>query len=939
MKKRLSKHEYELPFFKKEGFVRRQCLKCGEHYWTLRPESETCGEANPEGCGELSFINNPPTKRAFTMGEMRETFLSFFEKHDHTRMNPYPIVARWRDDLYLTSASIVDFQPYVTDGIIPPPANPLVISQPCIRLVDVANTGPTFGRHLTIFEMGGHHAFNYPEKTVYWKDETVRYHNEFVRKELGVSAEEVTYKEDVWSGGGNGGPSLETIVGGLELDTLVFMKFKVKGGEFTEIPIKTVDTGYGMERYTWVSQGAISGFHAVYGRILEKVVKIASLGEVDQSMLMKAARFSGGFSIEKSASRRLDRWRRAAEAIEVSVKELADTLKPIENTFAVLDHTRSLAFLLAEGVVPSNVQEGYLTRLLIRRTQRKLKALGIEDSLNEIVEMQIEEWSCDFPHLRKMHDEILQILKVEREKFQKTLLRGNALVKRTAKDLKSKKKRKMPTQMLVEFYDSHGLPPEEVRDVAEKEGIEVVVPQDFYAMIAERHLEAEPKKPETDKKHSLIEDLPPTNRLYYEDSYLTSFESEVLRVLDDNEFVLNQTAFYPEGGGQPGDRGHIEFGGKSIAVTDAQKVGTVIIHSLDGKPPEEGAKIKGFIDWKRRIYLMRAHTATHLIMGAARRVLGQHVWQTGTQKDVEQARLDISHYQRLTLKEVSKIESLANQAVLEAIPVEVNWLPRNEAEANHGFRLYQGGAVPGKEIRVVRVGNWEVEACGGTHVKNTIEIGFIKILHTERIQDGIERIAYSTGQYALKAVQQKEELIQQLSKTLNAPVDKLLPTTKHLLEEWKVTRRNNEKLEKELAKHEREASRAIEWENIRGFNVASGIVNWVSTEQGLVSVNNEQLKDRPNTIALTGAIINGKARVIVSGSSDTFNRGFKANEVAFKSGELLGGGGSGSVSFAQAGGPKTEKIQEAIDVAKKTIEQLDETVKRGSKDKHSGAGK
>ncbi|UCD96623.1 MAG: alanine--tRNA ligase, partial [Candidatus Bathyarchaeota archaeon] len=855
-------------------------------------------------------------------------------------MKPYPIVARWRDDLYLTSASIVDFQPYVTNGIIPPPANPLVISQPCIRLVDIANTGPTFGRHLTIFEMGGHHAFNYPDKTVYWKDETVKFHNEYIRKELGVASEEVTYKEDVWSGGGNGGPSLETIVGGLELDTLVFMKFKVEGEKFIELPIKTVDTGYGIERYAWVSQGTISGFHVIYGEVLEELVKMVGLTEVDQSMLMKAARFSGEFSIEKSTSRPLDRWEGAARAIEVGVQELADVLKPVEDTFAVLDHTKSLTFLLAEGVVPSNVREGYLARLLIRRTQRKLQALGIEDSLNELVEMQIKKWSRDFPYLRIARNEILQILKVEKKKFQKTLFRGNALVKRAAKDLKSKQKRKMPSQMLVELYDSHGLPPEEVRDTAGQEGIEVNIPQDFYAMIAERHLEGEPRKPEVDNDQALLEDLPPTTRLYYEDPYLTSFESKVLRVFDDKKIVLKKTAFYPEGGGQPGDSGHIKFNGRTVAVTDVQKVGNVIVHSLAGEPPQEGVRIRAFIDWNRRIYLMRAHTATHVVMGAARRVLGQHVWQTGTQKEVEQARLDISHYQRLTPKEVKEIEVLANEAVLDAIPVDVNWLPRSEAEANHGFRLYQGGAVPGKEIRVVKVGDWEVEACGGTHVKNTSELGFIKILHTERIQDGIERITYSTGQYALKAVQYKEDLIQQLSQTLNGPVDKLLPTAKHLLEEWKTSRRTNERLEKALAEAmAKESTDILQRDEIGGFHTVTGVVNWVSTEQGLASVNNELLKNSSRTIAVTGAIINNKARIIVSGSSDTISTGFNAKEIVYEPGEILGGGGSGSVSFAQAGGPKTEKIEEAIEAAKNSIGKIRKTYKRGSTDKQSGAGK
>jgi alanyl-tRNA synthetase len=260
--------EYALPFFKESGHVRKHCPRCGEYYWTQNAEQKTCGEATSDECACYSFIGDPPTKKKYDLHQMREAFLSYFEKHGHARIKPYPVVARWRDDIYLTHASIIDFQPYVTDGIAPAPANPLVISQPCIRMVDIANTGPTFGRHMTIFEMGGAHAFNYPDKEVYWKDQTVRYHHDWVTRDLGVKSEEIIYKEDVWIGGGNAGPDVECIIRGLEVATLVFMQYKVVNDEFVKLPIRTVDTGYGIDRYAWLSQGVPSGFHAIYGSLL-----------------------------------------------------------------------------------------------------------------------------------------------------------------------------------------------------------------------------------------------------------------------------------------------------------------------------------------------------------------------------------------------------------------------------------------------------------------------------------------------------------------------------------------------------------------------------------------------------------------------------------------------------------------------------------------------
>jgi len=914
-KRRFPEKEYHVPFFDEQGYVRKLCPKCGEYFWTQMPDMETCGEASSKGCALYTFINNPPTRKPYSLREMREAFLSFFEKRGHKRMKPYPVVARWRDDLYLTSASIVDFQPYVTNGIVPPPANPLVISQPCIRLVDVDNTGPTFGRHCTIFEMGGHHAFNYPDKKVYWKDATVRYHHEFVTKELGIPSKEIIYKEDVWSGGGNAGPDLETVVRGLELATLVFMKFKVIDDKFVELPIQTVDTGYGIERYAWISQGAVSGFHTIYGTILEEIFQMADINQMEPKLLAEVAKFSGAFELEKSTDKG-NSWNKVARHVGMSASKLAEILQPVENVFAVADHTKSLAFMLAEGVVPSNVQEGYLTRLLIRRTYRLLKALNIENRLEDIIDLQISKWSEDFPYLKEMRDEIIEMLSVERKKFKETLRRGTALVKRIAKDLKLKRKKQIPIETLLELYDSHGLPPEAVRDSAVKEGIAVETPENFYKMVAERHLQAPPKEVVIDERLELVADLPETRMLYYENAYLTEFESRVLRVLDNDQVVLEQTIFYPEGGGQPGDRGILELNRKEAEVVDVQKVGKVIIHVVEGNVPKKGETIKGRVDWGRRSYLMRAHTATHLVMGAARRVLGQHVWQTGAQKNVKQARLDISHYQRLTPKETNKIEVLANQAVINMIPVETTWLPRDEAEAKHGFRLYQGGAVPGKEIRVVKVGDWEVEACAGTHVKNTGEIGFIKILHTERIQDGVERIVYSTGRYAVEASQKKEELLLKLSETLDAPLEKLLPTTKRLLKEWKETRREKERLQKTLAK---KGTTSLQPQKLSKFNVLIGIVDWISNDQGLVSTSNEFVKTGPNNIAVVGGIIDNNARIVVSVGPNAIDIGIDANEIASLSGAILGGGGSGTQSFAQAGGPLKDKLNEALTKVEETL--------------------
>lgn len=926
MKKRFPAEEYSLPFFKEADYVRKLCPKCGEYFWTQNPDQITCGEATSEGCAFYTFIGDPPTKKSYNLREMRESFLSFFEEHGHARIKPYPVVARWRDDIYLTHASIIDFQPYVTNGIAPPPANPLVISQPCIRLVDIANTGPTFGRHLTIFEMGGAHAFNYPDKEVYWKDQTVRYHHDWVTEDLGVKPEEIVYKEGVWSGGGNAGPCLESIIRGLEVATLVFMQYKVVNDEFVKLPIRTVDPGYGIDRYAWLSQGALSGFHAVYGGLLDKIFKMAGITKIDSKLLKKVAEVSGLVSLDKTASR-LETRKKEAELVGMSTDELDKFLVPIENVFAVADHTKCLCFMLSEGVVPSNIQAGYLARLVFRRIYRLLRMLDIPDKLYDIVDMQIDFWSKDFPHFKEMRNEIMEMLSVEEEKFDETIRRGEGMVKRISSELKTQKQKEIPIETLTELYDSHGLPPEIVKQAAENEGLKVEIPENFYGLIAQRHMQASKPMEEEAKPEEWLEkevtSLPETEQLYYKDQYMKEFEAKVLKVIGKEYVVLDKTCFYPEGGGQPADNGYFMFDGNRVEIVDAQKVGRVIVHKVKSAVlPKEGGKLKGVIDWDKRYSLMKNHTATHLVNGAARRVLGQHVWQFGTQKGVESSRLDISHYRRLTLEEIYKIETLANQAILDNMPVETAWMPRSEAESRYGFRLYQGGAVPGKMIRVVKTGDWDVEACAGTHLKSTGEIGFIKITHSERVQDGVERLVYSVGIPALKAVQKNEQLLLKVAETLNASLEKLDKTAEKLVKDLKEANAERRKLIKELAERESVALGAKTAEEIRevgGIKLVMRDFQESIDVDRMVQTANEIIKRNETTVAIFYGSDGKNARIMVMAGETALEKGVNANEIVREASAIIGGGGGGKPNFAQGGGTQTEKLPEAIKKAEETL--------------------
>jgi alanyl-tRNA synthetase len=909
----IRENEFAIPFFIENDFARKKCRVCGSYYWTQDRERSVCGDS---GCQEYTFIGKPPTRRSYTLREVREAFLSFFEKNGHTVIKPYPVVARWRDDVYLVGASIYDFQPYVTDGIAPPPANPLVISQPCLRFTDIDNVGPTAGRHLLIFEMGGHHAFNYPGKNIYWKDETIRYHHELLTEELGVKSERVSYKEHFWSGGGNAGPDVEACVDGLEISTLVFMVYKVVDDKLVEMPIKTVDTGYGMERWTWLSQGAPSGFHAVYGEVLDRIFSLANV-KVDERVIAESAKISGMVS---AGADKLSVRKKLADRLELDWIELDRMLTPIESAFAVADHTKALAFMLAEGVIPSNVREGYLSRLLVRRAYRMLKLLGIEHKLLDIMDMQISFWSNDFPNLKEMREEILEALEVEEKKFKRTLERGSELVKRLSEDLKSKGVSDLPLDNLIELYDSHGLVPETVKEMAEKEGMKVNVPSNFYGIVAQRHMTAPAVKESEliEKLKDKISGLPATSMLYYKDPYMKRFEAKVLALLDGRHVVLDQTCFYPEGGGALSDRGTLTFENGLVNVVDVQKIGNVVVHVLEKETPKLGETVIGQIDWERRLSLMRHHTATHILIGAVRRILGEHAWQAGAQKDVDKSRLDITHYERLTDNQLSEIERTACEVIMEDIPVETMWMPREEAERVYGFRLYQGGAVPGRELRIVKIGEWDVEACGGVHCRRTGEVGLLKILRADRIQDGVERIVFAAGLPAIQAIQVRERLLLKTAEALRTPVEKVDEAAETLVKKTELLTEQIEQFKKRVTSEEAEKilkkSRRIGRIKLAVHKKDTG------DEDESIMLSNKIVEADPSAVSVIVLVKEGKTvRVVVRAGKEAVKAGVHAGKLASELAKIVGGGGGGKQHFGQGGGTKIEKADELIKTAFKIL--------------------
>lgn len=902
--------EYRLKFFLENGFKRKRCEVCGTFFWTLDEDRNNCGDAP---CQSYTFIGRRGFKRAYSVREMRDEFLKFFEENGHQVLKPYPVVAKWRDDIYLTIASIAVFQPFVTSGLVPAPANPLVLSQPCIRLVDIDNVGLTAGRHLTIFEMGGAHAFNYPDKYVYWKDETVRFCHEFLCEKLGLKPELVTYKEDFWEGGGNAGPDVEACAEGLELATLVFMCYKVQNGYYQELPLKIVDTGYGIERFAWFSTGQPSAFHAIYGPLLDDYLSIAGLKGVDERILAKAAQESASMQVGKDATIRELRVK-VATKLGMDPQELDRILTPVEYVYALLDHTKCLAFMLADGIVPSNTGEGYLARLVLRRALKLTHLLKLEKPLSDLVDRQIAFWSNSFPRLKERRSKILEMVSSEEAKYRATLSRGKPVVLKYFE----KAGGKLNLDDLIKIYDSHGIPPEVVKEVAQEAGFSVPVPDNFYMLVAKLH-----EKPAThveEEKPLLTEEaknLPPTKPLYYEDPYLFSFSAKVLKSVN-NVVVLDQTAFYPEGGGQPADKGYLEVNGSRVNVLDVQKVGEVIVHVLE-KPLPEGVMVRGAVNPEVRLSYMRHHTATHIVLGAAREVLGDHVWQAGAQKGLESSRLDITHHKRISPEEIRQIELLANDVVMKGLPVKAEFMNREDAEKLYGFTLYQGGVVPGRKIRVVNIGDWNVQACGGTHTTNTSEVGAIKIIGVDRIQDGVERLEYAAGLPAIKYFQELEDQVKAVAETLGVPRDRVVEASKKLKEELKELRKRVETLQKRFAELVASSIRS-EAKEVDGLRVVTYEVPQASSQE-LIAIGESLVKKDPATVALLYSLTDATARLVVMvGVKTGVNAGSLVKELT----STLGGKGGGRAEIGQ-GFVRAEQVMDAV---KRFNAMVKDTVKR-----------
>ena len=727
-----------------KGFNRGHCKNCGMYFWSFDEEREVCGE--PECSGGYTFINDSPTDKTFSYIEAWEEYRDFMAERGYTPIDRYPVIARWRDDVEFTGASIYCFQPYVVSGEAEPPADELVIPQPSLRFNDVDNVGIT-GRHYVLHNHIGQTCFQPPND--YDQDRYFKDMFEFAVEGLGIPKDKLILHEDSWGGGGNLGACMEFFVDGLELWNQVYMFYRQTPEGYEELDLKVLDMGMGQERITWISHGSETSYECVMPETLEKMKERTGL-DVDQEVWEKFLPHSSELNVDEVED--IDeKWKEIAEKIDEDVEDLKDEIRPTAGLYSVAEHTRALIFALADGKIPSNTGGGHNLRMIYRRAKDFIEKYNWDLDLKEVARWNAEELERMFPELLASMNEIEEILDVEAEKYEAS--------RREAEKKLENLDNQPSVERMIELYESHGVSPE----MMEEYGFEV--PEDFYMRLGDEEETVHEVEEEFD-----LEGLEDTEKLYYRDQKYRKCNAEVEAVRDE-WIVLDRTVFYPEGGGQDSDEGQIEFNEDVFDVVDVQKQEGIVVHRVPDHELEEGDTVQAEIRWKRRKQLMQHHSTTHMVNGAAQEVLGNHIYQAGAHKTVEKARLDITHYEKLSREKLDEIEGLVREIIQEDNTITAETLPKSEAEEEYGFRIYQGGAPPGNEIRIIKIEDTDVEACGGTHLSRTGEAGEFYITGSKRIQDGVIRIQYKAGEAAEQYMSQIENRMEKVSDKLDTELE------------------------------------------------------------------------------------------------------------------------------------------------------------------------
>lgn len=872
------------------------------------------------------------------LNEIRSRFLKFYEERDHHVEASYSLVPQNDKSLLFIGAGMAPLKNYFM-GLEVPPKQRMATCQKCIRTNDIENVGYT-ARHATFFEMLGNFSFG-----DYFKKETIRYGWDFIlnelkldpdklwpsvyedddeafaiwRDEIGVPEHKITRlgkADNFWEiGTGPCGPCSEIYYDRgekfgcddpncrpgcdceryLEFWNHVFTQFERDDqGTYHPLAKKNIDTGMGLERIACILQD------------------VDSIFEIDTIKFI------------------LD------EVCRISGKTYGENPKQDISIRIITDHIRAVCFLVCDGVMPNNEGRGYILRRLLRRAARHGKLLGIEGAfLKDLVNTVIKVSGDAYPDLIKRQDYIKKIIEIEEDRFQQTIDQGLNILVEYIGQMEEKGEKILSGEQAFKLYDTFGFPLDLTKEILEEKQMTVDENAFTEEMTAQRDRarsargDGEDLGWEEDAFSTLSKDITSEFTGYW----LHKTESKVLAIADEHRLVteafegtkvrviLDQTVMYPEGGGQVGDHGLLKADNFEMKVTDVKKGnnGTIIhIGQIIKGSVKTNDVIFSQVDRIRRFDTARNHSATHLLQKALRMVLGDHVEQAGSQVDDKRLRFDFTHFQALTPEELNKIEHIVNGQVYDPSDIEVVNTSIEEAKKMGAMALF--GEKYGNEVRVVKMGDFSLELCGGTHLNNTSEIGMFKIVSETGVAAGVRRIEAITGRSVFEMLNQYETKVDAVANTLKVPVSEIEVKVDQLFTDYKKLQKEVDELKKKMASGSIDELIAKK-QNINGFNVISARLD--GTDIDVLKDLGDRLKDRnTNAVIVLGSVIEDKVVFLVMVGQDAIEKGAHAGNLIKEVAKIAGGGGGGKPNMAQAGGKDPSKIDEALKETFKLVEKI-----------------
>ena len=881
-------------------------------------------------------------KKFYGENELRRMYLEFFESKGHLAMKSFSLVPHNDNSLLLINAGMAPLKPYFTGQEIPPRRR-VTTCQKCIRTGDIENVGKT-ARHLTFFEMLGNFSFG-----DYFKHEEIHWSWEFLtqvlgleedrlypsiygeddeafeiwNKEVGVPAEKITrfYRDpetgecdNFWEhGAGPCGPCSEIYYDrgekygcgkpdckvGCDCDRFmevwnnVFTQFEGDGkGGYTELAQKNIDTGMGLERLAVVMQDVDSVF------------------DIDT---MKAIR---------------------DKVCELSGKKYqVDALDDVSIRL-ITDHIRSATFMVSDGIMPSNEGRGYVLRRIIRRAARHGRMLGIDGIfMAKLAATVITESKDGYPELEEKKDFIFKVLSQEEEKFGKTIDQGLSILSDMEKQMEADGVKVLSGENAFKLYDTYGFPMDLTQEILEEKGFSVDEEGFKKAMEVQRTTARKARKVTNymGADETVYESVDPsvTTEFVGYDSLnckskitVLTTETEIVEALSDGEVgtvIVEQTPFYATMGGQQGDKGIIRTAAGEFQVEDTIKL-------LGGKVGHVGKMISGMmktgdeadlsVDAALRAKICKNHSATHLLQKALREVLGTHVEQAGSYQDGERTRFDFSHFAAMTPEELEKVEKIVNDKIAEAIPVRTDVMTVDEAKKTGAMALF--GEKYGETVRVVSMGDFSKEFCGGTHVKNTSEIAAFKIISENGVAAGVRRIEALTGDNVFAYYRNLEKELLEAAKAAKATPATLTEKIEHMQAEIKALTSENESLKSKAAK-EALGDVMDQIVEVKGVKLLASAVDGVDMN-GLRDLGDQLKEQLGEGVIVLASSCEGKVNLIVMATDAAMKQGAHAGNLIRSIAGKVGGGGGGRPNMAQAGGKNPAGILEAIAEAKTALE-------------------